>query len=70
MHLDHLLVCRQNISDLSQAILESIWLIGFEGSSCECPLVQTASLFDGLSFDDFPAFEYGRSFAGVDVSRR
>jgi hypothetical protein len=49
-------VCRPNISDLSQAILESIWLIGFEGSSCDCPLVQTASLFDGLSFDDFPAF--------------
>jgi hypothetical protein len=50
-------------------ILESIWLIGFEGSSCDCPLVQAPSLFDGLSFDGFPAFEYGRFFAGVDVSR-
>jgi hypothetical protein len=52
------------------AILESIWLIGFESSSCDCPVVQVASLFDGLSFDGFAAFEYGRSFAGVDVSRR
>jgi hypothetical protein len=37
--------------------LESIWLIGFEGSSCDCPLVQAASLFGGLSFDGFPTFE-------------
>jgi hypothetical protein len=54
------IVCRQNISDLGLAILESIWLIGFEGSGCDCPLMQAASLFDGLSFDGFPPFEHGR----------
>ena len=62
-------VCRQNISDLGLAILESIWLIGFEGSGCDCPLMQAASLFDGLSFDGFPPFEHGRSSAEVDVGR-
>ena len=30
--------------------------------------MQAASLFDGLSFDGFPPFEYGRSSAEVDVS--
>ena len=62
-------VCRQNISDLGLAILESIWLIGFEGSGCDCLLMQAASLFDGLSFDGFPPFEYVRSSAEVDVGR-
>jgi hypothetical protein len=45
------------------------WLIGFEGSGCDCPLMQAASLFDGVSFDGFPPFEHGRSSAEVDVSR-
>jgi hypothetical protein len=45
------------------AILESIWLIGFESSSCDCALVLVASLFDGLSFDGFAVVEYGPSFA-------
>jgi len=31
--------------------------------------MQAASLFDGLSFDGFPPFEYGRSSSEVDVSR-
>ena len=32
--------------------------------------MQAASLLDGLSFDGFPPFEYSRSSAEVDVSRR
>ena len=32
--------------------------------------MQAASLFDGLSFDGFPPFEYGRSSTEVDVGRR
>ena len=32
--------------------------------------MQAASLFDSLSFDGLPPFEYGRSSAEVDVSRR
>src|SRR5271167_2128083 len=32
--------------------------------------MQAASLFDGFSFDGFPPFEYGRSSAEVDISRR
>ena len=32
--------------------------------------MQAASLFDGLSFDGFPSFEYVQSSAEVDVSRR
>jgi len=33
-------------------------------------LMQAESLFDGLSFDGFPPFEYGPCSAEVDVSRR
>jgi hypothetical protein len=32
--------------------------------------MQAASLLDGLSFDGFPPFKYGRCSAEVDVSRR
>ena len=35
-----------------------MWLIWFGGSGCDCLLMQAASLFDGLSFDGFPSFEY------------
>ena len=31
---------------------------------------QAAFLFNGLSFDGFPPFEYGRSSTEVDVGRR
>ena len=37
---------------------------------CDCLLMQAASFFDGLSFDICPPFEYVRSSAKVDVSRR
>ena len=47
-----------------------MWLIWFGGSGCDCLLMQAASLFDGLSFDGFPSFEYVQSSAEVDVSRR
>ena len=63
-------VCRQNISDIWFGNLREYRLIWFEGSGCDCLLMQAASLFDGLSFDGFPPFEYGRSSAEVDVSRR
>ena len=63
-------VCRQNISDGWLGNLESIWLIWFEGSGCDCLLMQAASLLDRLSFDGFPPFKYSRSSAEVDVSRR
>jgi hypothetical protein len=33
-----------------------------------CLLMQAASWFDGLLFDGFPPFEYGRSSAKVEVS--
>ena len=29
-------VCRQNLSDIRFNILESVWLIWFEGSGCDC----------------------------------
>ena len=32
--------------------------------------MQAASLLDGLSFDGFSPFEYGRSSSEVDTSRR
>ena len=32
--------------------------------------MQAASLYNCLSFDGFPPFEYGRSSAEVDASRR
>ena len=44
-------------------------LIWFEGSGCDCLLMQAASLFNGLSFDGFPPFEYSRSYTEVDVGR-
>ena len=47
-----------------------IWLIWFEGSGCDCLLMQAASLFDGFSFDLFPPFENGLTAPEVDVSRR
>jgi hypothetical protein len=47
-----------------------MWLNWFEDSGCDCLLVQAASLFDGLSFDGFPPFEYGRCSTEVDVGRR
>src|SRR5947209_5265860 len=50
--------------------LESIWLIWFEGSGCDCLLLQAASLFDGFSFDLFPPFENDLAAPEVDVSRR
>jgi putative transposase len=63
-------VRRQNISDIRFGNLrESIWLIWFEGSGCDCLLMQAASLFDGPSLDGFPPFEYVRSSAEVDVGR-
>src|SRR6266516_2956648 len=52
------------------AISESVWLIWFEGSGCDCLLMQAASLFDGFSFDLFPPFENGLTASEVDVSRR
>ena len=63
-------VCRQNLSDIWFGDTESMWLIWFGGSGCDCLLMQAASLFDGLSFDGFPPFEYVQSSAEVDVSRR
>src|SRR5260370_15848844 len=47
-----------------------MWLIWFEGSGCDCLLMQAASLLDRLSFDGFPPFKYSRYSAEVDVSRR
>jgi hypothetical protein len=32
--------------------------------------MQAASLLDGLSFDGFPPFKYGRCSGEVDISRR
>src|ERR1700746_534649 len=46
------------------------WLIWFEGSGCDCLLMQAASLFDGFLFDLFPPFENGLTASEVDVSRR
>jgi hypothetical protein len=43
-------VCRQNISDIWFDILESVWLIWFEGSGCDCLPMQAASLFDCFAF--------------------
>jgi hypothetical protein len=34
------------------------------------PPMQAASLLDGLSFDGFPPFKYGRCSGEVDISRR
>src|SRR5256885_15610095 len=42
----------------------------FEGSGCDCLLMQAASLLDGFSFDLFPPFENGPAAPEVDVSRR
>ena len=52
------------------AIQENVWLIWFEGSGCNCLLMQAASLLDGFSFDLFPPFENDLAAPKVDVSRR
>src|SRR5215470_17966015 len=52
------------------AIQENVWLIWFEGSGCDCLLMQAASLLDGFSFDLFPPFENDLAAPEVDVSRR
>src|SRR5262249_56359540 len=57
-------------SAIADDIVRCCYLIWFEGSGCDCLLVQAASLFDGLSFDGFPPFEYGRCCTEVDVGRR
>src|SRR6266581_3179050 len=49
---------------------ESVWLIWFEGSGCDCLLMQAASLLDGFSFDLFRPFENDLAAPEVDVSRR
>src|ERR1700756_4447293 len=41
----------------------------FEGSGCDCLLMQAASLLDGFSFDLFPPFENGLAAPEVEVSR-
>ena len=52
------------------AIQENVWLIWFEGSGCDCLLMQAASLLDGFSFDLLPPFEKDLAAPEVDVSRR
>ena len=52
------------------AIQENVWLIWFEGSGCDCLLMQAASLLDGFSFDLFPPFENDLAAPKVDVSWR
>src|SRR5215467_6024253 len=52
------------------AIQENVWLIWFEGSGCDCLLMQAASLLDGFSFDLLPPFENDLAAPEVDVSRR
>jgi hypothetical protein len=47
-------VCRQNISDRPQ---ESVWLIWFKGSGCDCLLMHAPSLLDGFPFDALASFE-------------
>src|SRR5262249_16223765 len=48
----------------------NVRLILFEGSGCDCLLMQATSLLDNFSFDLFPPFENGLAAPEVVVSRR
>jgi len=51
------------------AIKEAVRLIWFEGSSCDCLLLQATSLFDSFAFNALPLFDNGRCSAEVDMGQ-